>query len=590
MSRGELSAARAALYSELLTTPLSRWIETEYDEATDGLWQKLCSVIFEGISEELVRLLQAAYSSQHAPFPSHLPVESQALATKLFTLLRVGQSYWGIGITAGRSLAGIGSWRGGVDNGATVDALRHLTHLIRERCPGLEPELFRYAAKQAERRIDTWLRFISPGQADVMVQRYGLRGQPGRTLAEIGQSRGVTRARIQQIEARALRWLGPGVEDELRAAFRAGSRPDALDRAFRSLPSRPGRDVHRTDDLLNLAYLDEAWWPYGIAKVLRDPDTATAPGDRHFVREWLKHSTDAIWLDTGLHFIKRRSENRSPYITAARKLLAIHEAVPITVVHEAVIDTWRSELWGECMLSADWLGALFRSSTLDTEGNCLVSNGRGGFTESLNPSERQLLGALQGLGGLGTLDELRERLPSLRRQGTVLSQTLYGRTPIVHRVGLSVFGIRGAVHDPDRVAILENRALQSGHPWLNRGGWKRDERRSMHYRIPFRHALPDRIRLPNDIADILVDDGEGTGVLIWQTPDGLEYSIGIQESSSGTYLAGVRSVLHGLHASGGATINVTVRPDGVWTIALTEEAPSESVVIRMGRGWTSVAL
>ena len=590
MSRGELSAADLASYMDLLTSPAFRWSQTESDDETEGLWLQLCLAILEGIPREILTWMRAADPPQHAPPLSDLPVESQAVATNLLTALRVGQRYWGLGIMAGKNLGEIGSWAGNPDTAATTSALSHLTHLIRERCPALEPQLFRHATKQAARRIDSWLGYISSSEADVLVKRYGLRGQPSATLAEVGQSRGVSRARVQQIESRALRRLGPAVADELRAASRTGSRPDALDRAFQFLPTRPGKDVHRTGDLLNLASLDEAWWPCGIAMLPEDVDGSTARTDRHFVREWLKHRADAIWLDAGVNFMKRRSENRSPYITAARKLLAIHETVPIGVVHEAVADTWRSELWAECMLSVDWLGAFLRSSELATEGDCLVRNGLGAYSDELSRSEQQLLKALQELGGVGALDELRQRLPGLRRQGSTLSQTLYGRTPIVQHVGPSIFGIRGAVHDPKRVAILEDRALRSGHPWLDRGGWKRDARRSLQYRIPSRNALPTRIRLPNDIADTLLGDDERLGALIWRTPNGLDHSVGLHVASAGTYLTGVRPILDRLHASGGDTINVTVRPDDVWAVALTEEAPSESVLIRMGRGWTSVAL
>ena len=95
-----------------------------------------------------------------------------------------------------------------------------------------------------------------------------------------------------------------------------------------------------------------------------DLEGSTALTERHFVREWLTHRTDAIWLDGREHFIRRRAESKSPYINAARKLLAIHESVSIAVVHEALIDTWRSELWPEYMLSVDWLEAFLRSSTL----------------------------------------------------------------------------------------------------------------------------------------------------------------------------------------------------------------------------------
>ena len=588
MTRGETPAADVASYLDLLAAPASRWSQTESDDETEELWLQLCLVILEEVPVEVLQWLRAVDPPQHALPPSALPIEAQEIATDLLTLLRVGQKYWGAGVTAGNDLAEIGAWAGNLDTGATVSALGRITHLIRERRPTLEPELVRHATRRAARRIDSWLGSISVGDADVLVQRFGLRGQPRATLAEVGRSRDVSRERVRQIEARALRRLGAAVADELRGASKAGSRSDALERALQSLSTSAGRDVHRIDDLLNLASADETWWPCGIAMLSEDLEGLTALTERHFVREWLTHRTDAIWLDGREYFIRRRAESKSPYINAARKLLAIHDSVAIAVVHEALIDTWRSELWPEYMLSADWLEAFLRSSTLTVEGDSLVRTGPEIFSDELRQSEQQLLSALRELGGVATLDELRGRLPDLRRQGSTLGQTLYG-TPIVERLGPSIFGIRGAAHDSERVAILEAHALRQGDPWINRGGGKQDARRSMQYRIPSRQALQNRIRLPNDIADALIGDDERPGPLVWQTPDGLEHSVSVQVASAGTYLKGVRPILERLHASGGDTVEVTVHSDGVWAVSLNEEAPAEAVVIRMGRGWTSVA-
>ena len=574
---------------DLLTSPVFRWSQTESDDETERLWLQLCVTILGGIPNEMLKWLRDADPPQHTPPLSGLPVESRAFATNLLAILRVGQRYWGVGVGAGKNLAEIGAWAGNLDVDATISALNHLKNLIREHRPALEPELFKHATKLAARRANSWLGSISCRDADVLVMRYGLRGQPSSTQEEVGQSRGVSRARVQQIESRALRNLGPEVEAELRTTLRADSRSDAVSRTFQSLSTRPGKDVHSTNDLLSLATVDEAWWPCGIAMLSGEVDESTERTERHFIWEWVTHRADAIWLDADVYFMKRRSENKSPYITAARKLLAIHKTVSIGVVHEAVIDTWRSELWAECILSVDWLGAYLRSSSLATKGDCLVRNGPRAYSDELSQSEQQLLAVLQELGGVGALDELRERLPGLRRQGSTLSQTLYGRTPIVRHIGPSIFGIRGAAHDSERVTILEDRALRSRHNWINRGGWKRDARHSLQYRIPSRNALPNRIRLPNDIADTLLGDGERLGVLIWRAPDGVEHSVGVHAKSGGTYLTGVRPIFNWLNASGGDTIDVAVRQDDVWAVALTEEAPSESVVIRMGRGWMSVA-
>ena len=589
MSPRQASLPNSAAYLDLLTAPAFRWSQTESDEETEELWLRVCSAILEDVPREALNCLRAADPPQHTFEATELPVELQALATDRLALLRVYQSYRGIGVTAGRDRAAIGAWAGDFDEEQTVSALRDVTRLVKERDPALEPELVSHAAGHAQRRVDSWLASISASEADVVVQRFGLRGPRRATLEEVGRTRGVSRERVRQIEARALRRLGSAAADELRAASRTRPRSDALESAVRSLSTSPGNDVHHLDDLLTIASRDETWWPCGIAILSDEIDGPAGRTEEDFARDWLARSSNAIVLDIGGHFMKRRAESMSPYLNAARKLLAIHQSVPITVVHEAVLDIWRSELWPECMLSVDWLRTLLDDSTLSVEGDRLVRTGSEASLDDLNQSERQLLGALQEFGALATLDELRERLPDLRQQGSTLSQTLYGRTPIVQRLGPSIFGVRGAAHDPERVAMLEERALRQGHPWVDRGGWKQDARRSLQYRIPSRQALPNRIRIPNDIADALLGDDERPGPLIWRTPDGLEHSVGIQVASAGTHLNGVRPVLEGLHASAGDTVEVTVHPDGVWAIALAGAAPTEAVVIRMGRGWASVA-
>ena len=590
VSQVEVSEADPASYMNLLTSPAFKWRHTECDDETEELWLQLCLAALKGISGKMLHWLEAIDPPSDASLQNNLSIEQQETAASLLTMLRVGQNYWGVGITAGRNLADIGAWAGTRDAEATITALNHLRKLIREHSPALETELFRHAKRQASRRIESWLGSISSRAADVLVQRYGLRGQQSATMAEVGQSIGVSRARVQQIESRALRRLGPAIAEEIRTAGRAGSRRRALERAFQLLPARPGKDVHRSDVLLNLASSNEAWWTCGIAMLYEDVHESTENTDKFLVREWLKHRADAIWLDDGVHFMKRRSERKNPYISAARKLLAIHEAVSIGVVHEALIDAWRSELWGECMLTVDWLGAYLRSSELATQEGCLVRNGLESYSHELSPSERQLLTALQELGGVCSLEELRERLPGLRQHGSTLSQMLYSRTPIIQHIGPSIFGIRGATHDSERVAILEDRALRHGHPWLDRGGWKREATRSLEYRLPSRDSLPSRIRLPNDIADSLFSDGNPTGALIWRIPDGLEFSVGVHVASAGAYLTGVGQILNQLYASGGDTIRIAINSDDVWAVSLTEAAPSESIVVRMGRGWTSVAL
>jgi RNA polymerase primary sigma factor len=63
------------------------------------------------------------------------------------------------------------------------------------------------------------LRSLKPRLRDLLVLRFGLDGQPPRTLEDVGVELGITRERVRQLESRALRELravAPGLELYLR--------------------------------------------------------------------------------------------------------------------------------------------------------------------------------------------------------------------------------------------------------------------------------------------------------------------------------------------------------------------------------------
>jgi RNA polymerase primary sigma factor len=70
------------------------------------------------------------------------------------------------------------------------------------------PSPYDVASKELlKESIEGALKNLSPREAKVLEMRFGLSGQPARTLEEVGKEFGVTRERIRQIEAKAIRKL-----------------------------------------------------------------------------------------------------------------------------------------------------------------------------------------------------------------------------------------------------------------------------------------------------------------------------------------------------------------------------------------------
>lgn len=60
---------------------------------------------------------------------------------------------------------------------------------------------------QSFSQLKTILSSLTEKEAKVVIARFGLNGQEAHTLEQVGQAFGVTRERIRQIEAKALRKL-----------------------------------------------------------------------------------------------------------------------------------------------------------------------------------------------------------------------------------------------------------------------------------------------------------------------------------------------------------------------------------------------
>jgi len=68
-------------------------------------------------------------------------------------------------------------------------------------------------------RVGKVLRTLKSKEREVIVKRFGLEDECEHTLEEVGQSIGVTRERIRQIESKALRRLRHPVRSRLLKPF-----------------------------------------------------------------------------------------------------------------------------------------------------------------------------------------------------------------------------------------------------------------------------------------------------------------------------------------------------------------------------------
>jgi RNA polymerase sigma factor (sigma-70 family) len=82
-----------------------------------------------------------------------------------------------------------------------------------------QPEVETAERSRSSELLDA-LAQLQPRQRRVVVERFGLDGVRPRTLEEVGVNLGITRERVRQLEARALRELraiAPGLELYLRS-------------------------------------------------------------------------------------------------------------------------------------------------------------------------------------------------------------------------------------------------------------------------------------------------------------------------------------------------------------------------------------
>ncbi len=67
---------------------------------------------------------------------------------------------------------------------------------------------------KVQRDLDRWISFLNPKQQAVVERRFGLRGHDAMTLDETGMEIGVTRERVRQLQAEALKLLRAQINNQ----------------------------------------------------------------------------------------------------------------------------------------------------------------------------------------------------------------------------------------------------------------------------------------------------------------------------------------------------------------------------------------
>lgn len=74
--------------------------------------------------------------------------------------------------------------------------------------------LHKFAKIDLQENIERWLKGLSPKHREVVIRRYGLQGHDASTLDQTGSEIGLTRERVRQLQAEALKQLKKFIEND----------------------------------------------------------------------------------------------------------------------------------------------------------------------------------------------------------------------------------------------------------------------------------------------------------------------------------------------------------------------------------------
>jgi hypothetical protein len=451
-------------------------------------------------------------------------------------------------------------------------------------------------------RSDEWLNSamdsLGSRERRVIELRFGILDGQMKTLEEVGVDFGVTRERIRQIERKALDRLNPEAREFLRQAVpKKPSRNRMVDRArilIRQLSSKAGEEVHPVSELTVSLSADPDSWPFGfdVPSDIRDCDPET-------VLNTVVDQGRAIWLNQDhTHIVNLAGNNSYEFVTA--KLLNVFDHVSVDAVHDGIAQTWRRRADRPGLdITVDELAVVLIGIGFDVSSDGLVTAGKVDVNSkdvmAVSPIETSILECMVDDGYYSELEDLRKRLPALKRIGSTESQYLMGKSPLFERLGPSLYGVRGAPYDVHALAMAESEARSKPHVWNNRAGWDdSSEEEMLSYRLSLRREPPDDIGLSEAIAFWIAEKFDGFNAEIRAELNGEGSHLLLLRRNGGSIrLHGLAALWNELRPARGDLIDITKLDNASLRFSIQEVDVDHNdvgrVEIDLGRGWVSAS-
>jgi hypothetical protein len=408
----------------------------------------------------------------------------------------------------------------------------------------LDEALARFCSLHLDEALIDLLDLVVPEKhRDSLAARLGWDGRGGATLARAAEVSGVSRERVRQIQNRAEKELrGIAFFPQLEAAvelldeaavvyeqdvpmllFREGvtSRP-FLPYGVTSAATLMGGEVRfeiksgghavglpgSTTDGFSTAWKTLSDLNY-VLSVAEFCERVREAGDGDIseaaTRGWLELREQVIWLDDqhSWFWVEQR-EGRARYLNIAAKILAVTDPISLSSLREGIMRHLRYR--GQSVsLPSQVLAQYLRVCGLNIDESGMVSSPDPISREDvLTENERIMVDVLRRNRNVMVGREFRaECIAAGVNRNSI--QTYQSYSPIIQRLQVAIYALRGAEIDPGDVAVLQTQVGLKDGPQIQDSGWTRDGAHWIGYRVT-RNIWETRIvSVPSSVRGMLGD-------------------------------------------------------------------------------------